>query len=55
MFYMKVLIILIYLLFKSFKLNNLDIINTNESNYLSFITNRNIKEGEELSINYFNY
>jgi SET domain-containing protein len=44
----------------SFYLNNsknpnLDIIETDNSEYLEFITNRDIKEGEELMIDYSKY
>ena len=34
---------------------NIDIIDDGESEYLAFITNRNINEGEELFINYKDY
>jgi SET domain-containing protein len=34
---------------------NLDIVESKESEYLTFITNRNIKAGEELTIDYSKY
>ena len=34
---------------------NIDIIEKSNSNYMGFVTNKNIKKGDEITINYNNY